>query len=310
MGRPRKELVEDVQQENEFDEILNQFDNDVELCGRVYRITTPIDSVGKPSREAVGKVYEIVDEDYIGKNFGSGTYLIKYSIKDSSRTEYKSLTMHIGKEYDKFRTPKAPEAAPAQSTFGGLDLGGILGTLTVDKLAVISGVIKTVKDIFAPPQPQIDMTKMFELMMTNKQQNVSDAVLVKCLDGIQKQNTPPSITQQITEFKALKDAFKDEFDNSEEEEKGDTMNFLLEKAFEFLPALLQKKNNDYKAVGREARENPVVKSIINSDPDLTKKFFEKAVKDYGVEAANQLAAGFGYQVTQQTTAATDEQDIG
>lgn len=310
MGRQRKELVEDVQQENEFDEILNQFDNDVELCGRVYRITTPIDSVGKPSREAVGKVYEIVDEDYIGKNFGSGTYLIKYSIKDSSRTEYKSLTMHIGKEYDKFRTPKAPEAAPAPNTFGGLDLGGILGTLTVDKLAVISGVIKTVKDIFAPPQPQIDMTKMFELMMANKQQNVSDAVLVKCLDGIQKQNTPPSITQQITEFKALKDAFKDEFDNSEEEEKGDSMNFLLEKAFEYLPALLQKKNNDYKAVGREYRENPLVKSIINSDPDLTKKFFEKAVKDYGVDAANQLAAGFGYQVTQQTTAATDEQDIG
>lgn len=310
MGRPRKELVEDVQQENEFDEILNQFDNDVELCGRVYRITTPIDSVGKPSREAVGKVYEIVDEDYIGKNFGSGTYLIKYSIKDSSRTEYKSLTMHIGKEYDKFRTPKAPETVPAPSTFGGLDLGGILGTLTVDKLAVISGVIKTVKDIFAPPQPQIDMTKMFELMMANKQQNVSDAVLVKCLDGIQKQNTPPSITQQITEFKALKDAFKDEFDNSEEEEKGNSMNFLLEKAFEYLPALLQKKNNDYQAVGREYRENPLVKSIINSDPDLTKKFFEKAVKDYGVDAANQLAAGFGYQVTQQTTAATDEQDIG
>ena len=300
MGRPRKEEVVVVQPESELDELLNQFEDGVEICGRVYRITTPIDSIGKPSREAVGKVNEIVDEDYIGRTFGSGTYLVKYSLKDSSRTEYKSVTMHIGKEYDKFREPKpAAPSAPTAATVGGLDLGGILGTLTVEKLAVISGVIKTVKDIFAPHQPQFDITKMFELMMSNNKPNVSDAVLVKCLDGMQRQNAAPSITQQITEFKALKDAFRDEFDNDNDEEKGDTMNFLLEKGFELLPALLHNKNNDYQAVGREVRENPIVKSIINSDPELTKKFFEKAVKDYGVEAANQLAAGFGYQVTQK-----------
>lgn len=157
------------------------------------------------------------------------------------------------------------------------------------------------------------MTKLLEVMLTNnRQQNVSDAVLVKALDGMQRNNTPPSITQQIAEFKALKDAFHDELDD-DNEEKGDSMSWLLEKAFEYLPALLQQKNNDYRAVGREVRENPLVKSIINSDPELTKKFFERAVSTYGVEAANQLAAGFGYQVTQQQPqpqAAQNGENIG
>ena len=305
MGRKRVEDAEVVEREpygTAIDDILEQFDDDVEICGRIYRITTPIDSMGKPAREAVGKVDSVVDEDYIGRTFGSGSYHIKYSIKDSKRTEYKAVTMHIGKEYDKFRMPSqaAPVQRPASAFGGGLDLGGILGSLTVEKLAVIGGLVKTVREIIAPPQPQVDMTKLLEIAISNRQQNVSDAVLVKCLDGMQKQNTPPSITQQITEFKALKDAFQGEFANdNNDDEKGDTMNFLLEKAFEYLPALLQKKNNDYRAVGQEARENPLVNNLIKSDPDLTKKFFETAVEKYGVDAANQLAMGFGYQVTQQ-----------
>lgn len=302
MARTKKNIEdeENVTVESALDELLNQFDEGVEICGRVYRITTPVDSVGKPSREAVGKVNEIVDEDYIGRTFGSGSYLIKYSLKDGTRTEYKSMTVHIGKEYDKFRTPKETAPAQAAAQIGGLDLGGILGSLTVEKLAVIGGLVKTVKEIFAPAQqPQVDMTRLMEIMLqNNKQQSVSDAVLVKCLDGMQKQNETPSILDQVTQFKAIKDAMKDEFDDNDDE-KGDTMNFFLEKAFEYLPALLQKNKNDYQAVGREARDNPLVKSIINSDPELTKKFFEKAVESYGVEAANQLAAGFGYQVSQK-----------
>lgn len=293
-----KEEIQDTQ--SALEEVLKQFGDGVEICGRVYRRTTPVDSVGKPSQEAVGKVDEIVDEDYIGRTFGSGSYLVKYSISDAQQTVYKSVTMHIGKEYDKFRDkPQAGQATQQTAqTVGGLDLGGILGGLTVEKIAVIGGIIKQVKDFLAPPQPQIDMTRLMEIMLTNnKQQSVSDAVIIKAMDGMQKQNTPPSIAQQVAEFKALKEAFAD--DIVDNEEKGDSMNFLLDKAFEYLPQLLQKKNNDYQAVGMEARENPLVKSIINSDPELTKKFFERAVESYGVDAANKLAAGFGYTVTQQ-----------
>jgi hypothetical protein len=61
--------------------------------------------------------------------------------------------------------------------------------------------------------------------------------------------------------------------------------------------LLQKKNNDFRAVGAEVRENPLVNSIITSNPELTQKFFETARAQYGDEAVKQLARGFGYEAT-------------
>lgn len=303
----------EIEAEDEFESVVAEFGDGVEITGRVYRITSPSDSLGKPAFEAVGKVFEHVDDDFVGRNFGSGTYRVKYTIKNNTRSVQRNETFHIGKEYDKFCKAKAQavDAAPV-AKLGGLDLGGILGGITVEKLAIVGTVLGKIKEFLAPPQPQVDMTKLLEVMLTNnRQQNVSDAVLVKALDGMQRNNTPPSISQQIAEFKAMKEAFG-ELDE-ENEEKGDSMSFLLEKAFEYLPALLQQKNNDYRAVGREVRENPLVKSIINSDPELTKKFFERAVSTYGVEAANQLAAGFGYQVTQQQPqpqAATNGENIG
>jgi hypothetical protein len=305
--KKEKEELQDAQ--SALEEVLDQFGDGVEICGRVYRITTPTDSVGKPSREAVGKVDDIVDEDYIGRTFGSGSYLVKYSIKDSKQTVYKAVTMHIGREYDKFRQqPQAVQAEPAP-TVHGLDLGGILGGLTVEKITVIGGLVKAVKDFLAPPPPAVDMTELLKVMIANNShQSVSDAVIIKAMDGMQKQNTPPSIAQQVAEFKALKEAFTEDVVDSEE--KGDTMNWILEKAFDVLPNLLQKKNNDYQAVGREVRDNPLVKSIINSDPDLTKKFFERAVENYGIDAANQLAAGFGYQVQQQPQQITESVENG
>lgn len=305
MRKNREPLTAEVQPEdyydNELDKLLSELGDGVEIMGRVYRITSPVDAMGKPTTEAVGKIEEIVDEDFIGKTYGSGSYRIKYTLRQGKRTEYKTVTLHIGKEYDRFHQNRTPSAlgTPTQSIGGGLDLGGILAGITTEKIAVFGAILEGVRKIFAPPQPQVDMTKLLEVMLTNnRQQSVSDAVLVKALDGMQRQNTPPTVAQQVAEYKALKDAFAEDFENSNEE-KGDTMNFLLEKAFEYLPSLIQQKQNDFKAVGQSVKENPLVKSIINSNPELTKQFFKTAVEKYGVQAANELAAGFGYQVTQQ-----------
>ena len=75
------------------------------------------------------------------------------------------------------------------------------------------------------------------------------------------------------------------------------MSYLLEKGLELLPVLLQKKNNDFRAVGAEARDNPLIKSVISSNPELTQKFFEQARATYGDAAVQQLAAGFGLKAT-------------
>ena len=71
---------------------------------------------------------------------------------------------------------------------------------------------------------------------------------------------------------------------------------MLEKAFDYLPLLLQKNNNNYKAVGQEVKENPFVSNLIRNDPDLAQKFFERARVAYGDENAKALAAGFGLKM--------------
>jgi hypothetical protein len=306
MGRkPKLNTPQDVppveDEQDFFDEVLAGFDeeNGVEIEGRIYRKTKPEDSIGRMSFEAIAKVNEIVDEDWIGRHFGGGNYFIKWTFKQGDRKEIRQKNYAVGPEYDKFVKETSPAVSGAVAGVSGLDLGGLLGSLTVEKIGAIAGAVKLIKDIFAPPPPPpaIDVPKLLEIMATINQKNTpSDAIVTACLTNLQKPPQPAqSLAQQIADFKALKETFKDEFENDNAE--GGEMGFLLEKAFEYLPLLLQKNNNNFKAVGAEVRENPLVNSIITSNPELTKKFFETAREQYGDEAVKQLATGFGYKAT-------------
>lgn len=306
MGRkPKLNEPQDVtageDEQDFFDEVLADFDDEdgVEIEGKIYRKTKPEDSIGRMSFEAIAKVCEKVDEDWIGRHFGSGNYFIKWTFRKGDRKELRQKHYSIGAEYDKFIKPSAPAVSGAVPGFSGLDLGGLLGSLTVEKIAAIGSAIKLVKDIFAPPPAPVDITKLLEIIATNSnKQSVSDAIVIESMRAMKQQNTQPpqTLAQQIADFRALKETFKDEFSN-DSAEGGDEMNFLLEKAIEYLPLLLQKKNNDFRAVGAEARENPLIKSIISSNPELTQKFFEQARATYGDAAVQQLAAGFGLKAT-------------
>jgi hypothetical protein len=305
MGRkPKLNAPQDVpaveDEKDFFAEVLATFDeeNGVEFEGLIYRKTKPENCVGRMSFEAVAKVSEIVDEDWIGRHFGGGNYFIKWTFRQGNRKEVRQRNYSVGPEYDKFVKEPAPAVSGAVPGVSGLDLGGLLGSLTVDKIAAIGGAIKAFKELFAPPPPpQPDYTKLLEIVLANNQKSTpSDAIVTACLANLQKSQPTQSMAQQIADFKALKETFKDEF-SSDSTEGGDEMNFLLEKAIEYLPLLLQKKNNDFRAVGAEARENPLIKSVISSNPELTQKFFEQARATYGDAAVQQLAAGFGLKAT-------------
>lgn len=304
MGRnPKNSAPQEIAAEDEqdfFDEVLADFDdeNGVEIEGKIYRKTKPEDSIGRMSFEAIAKVCEKVDEDWIGRHFGSGNYFIKWTFRKGDRKELRQKHYSIGAEYDKFVKETAPAVSGSVPAVSGLDLGGLLGSLTVDKIAAIGSAIKLVKDIFAPPpQPApIDITKLLEIMVANNQKNTpSDAIVTACLSSLQKPQQPQnSIAQQIADFNALKEIFKDDSTNNAE---GGEMSFLLDKALEYLPLLLQKNNNNFTAVGAEARQNPLVNSIITSNPELTQKFFQTAREQYGDAAVKELARGFGYEAT-------------
>lgn len=275
-------------------------DNGAEITGRVYRINSPKDSLGRPTYEAIAKINEVVDEDYLGRNFGSGQYHIKYKVVRDGLKGEKQLNYNVGVEYDKFKKPDestaAPDKAPAVAHVAGLDLGGLLGSLTVDKVAAIGGAIKIIKEIFAPTPPPVDLKGIFEVIAATQQKTTpSDAIVTACLSTLQKPQQPAqSIAQQIADFNALKEVFKD--NSTDNNAEGGEMSFLIDKAFDILPLLLQKKNNDYRAVGQEARQNPMVQGLILNDPDLAQKFFERAREIYGDENARALAAGFGLKM--------------
>lgn len=292
-------MKKDETTNNEIIDDFADLENQKEVYGRIYRIISPLESVGRPAREFVGKVEERVDEDYIGRIFGPGRYNIHYRVTRSDGSKFeRDETFNIGQEYAKKDATQAPVKQAAAPTFGGLDLGAVLGGLTVEKITAIGAAVKMFREFIAPPQqPQIDVTKLLEIIAANNRpQSISDAVLIQAMQSLQKQNTPPSLLQQMRELKEIKETLKDETAD-ETDGEGGQMSFLLEQAFKYLPSLLAANKNNFQATGAQVRENPMVAGLIRNNPDLAQEFIERAALTYGRENAESLARGFGLQLT-------------
>lgn len=304
-------MAKNEQPINEVDDDFEDLKNQKEVYGRIYRITSPVESVGRPASEFVGKVAERVDEDYIGRYFGPGRYKIDWRITKSDGTkEKRNEIFNIGSEYAEIyaaeqakKAKKSETVAPAPaapSTLGGLDLCGILGGLTVDKITAIGAGLKLIKDFLAPPPPPpaVDVAKLLEIFAANNRtQPVSDALLIQAMQSLQKTNAAPSLIQQMRELKEAKEILTDEIGTADNDGEGGQMSFLIEQAFKYLPSLLAANKQDFRATGEQVRENPMVSGIIRNNPDLATEFIKRAAQQYGRENAQQLAAGFGLQLT-------------
>ena len=292
-------MKKDETPNNEIIDDFADLENQKEVYGRIYRIISPLESVGRPAREFVGKVEERVDEDYIGRIFGPGRYNIHYRVTRSDGSKFeRDETFNIGQEYAKKDATQQPVKQAAAPTFAGLDLGAVLGGLTVEKITAIGAAVKMFRDFIAPPQqPQIDVTKLLEIIAANNRpQSISDAVLIQAMQSLQKQNTPPSLLQQMRDLKEIKETLKDETAD-ETDGEGGQMSFLIEQALKYLPSLLAANKNNFQATGAQARELPMVAGIIRNNPDLAQEFIERAALTYGRENAESLARGFGLQLT-------------
>ena len=293
-------MKKDETPNNEVIDDFADLENQKEVYGRIYRIISPLESVGRPAREFVGKVEERVDEDYIGRIFGPGRYNIHYRVTRSDGSKFeRDETFNIGQEYAKKDGPQQPVKQAAPATLGGLDLGAVLGGLTVEKITAIGAGLKLIKDFLAPPPPPpaVDVAKLLEIFAANNRpQPVSDALLIQAMQSLQKTNTPPSLLQQMRELKEIKASLKDETAD-ETDGEGGQMSILLEQAFKYLPSLLAANKQDFRATGAQARELPMVAGIIRNNPDLATEFMNRAAQQYGRENAQQLAAGFGLQLT-------------
>lgn len=294
------------EKEENQEEFLEKFDEELndtpEVEGKVYRIIQP-DGAGRETRECVGKVFELVDDDYLGRKFGGGLYVVRYKITLSSgKIERRDKRYRISSTYNQ----KAESAQTNGDSFAMLS--GILGGLSVEKIAVFSAAVEAMKKIFAPPPPppQIDVVKLLDVLTRNQQSAapspVSDQIAMKALEQMNKPVKVPTLAEQMKQFKEMQEMFKqtpqvvegeEEEGDEGEEEEGDEMEYLIKKGLDLLPGLLKQNGGDYAKAGAAAAANPVVAGIIGSDPELLAKFKAVAAEQYGAENAEALAKGFG-----------------
>ena len=293
------------EEEHQQEEFLQKFDEELndapEIEGKVYRIIQP-DGAGRETRECVGKVFELVDDDYLGRKFGGGLYVVRYKITLSTgKIERRDKRYRISSTYN-----KNPESAQTNGDSFAM-LSGILGGLSVEKIAVFSAAVEAMKKIFAPPPPppQIDVVKLLDVLTRNQQaaapSPVSDQIALKALEQMNKPPKVPTFAEQMKQFKEMQEMFTqppqvvegDGEENEDGEEEDDEMDFLIKKGLELLPGLLKQNGGDYAKAGAAAASNPVVAGIIGSDPELLAKFKSVAAEQYGAENAEALAKGFG-----------------
>lgn len=294
------------EKEENQEEFLEKFDEELndtpEVEGKVYRIIQP-DGAGRETRECVGKVFELVDDDYLGRKYGGGLYVVRYKITLSSgKIERRDKRYRISTTYN-----KNPESAQTNGDSFAM-LSGILGGLSVEKIAVFSAAVEAMKKIFAPPPPppQIDVVKLLDVLTRNQQaaapSPVSDQIAMKALEQMSKPPKVPTFAEQFKQFKEIQDMCshtpqvvegEEEEGDEGEEEEGDEMEYLIKKGLDLLPGLLKQNGGDYAKAGAAAAANPVVAGIIGSDPELLAKFKAVAAEQYGAENAEALAKGFG-----------------
>lgn len=270
-------------------------DDGAELHARIYRVQKAANGKG---RVFVGALDDYADEEYIADQYGGGTYLICYTWKENGRTQRTTTQMTIAEEYGR------EKAAPVEnkSLFSRIFGEGF----SRDDLAAGIGLLKTVRDLIAPPQPQIDIPALITALNSNKGPSVSDSVMIAAMDSLKAQNNKNSISQQIQDLKALKELTGDSsgvLGGDEEEEGADNMDILIKTGLKLLPDLLQAKNGNFQAAGEEARKNATINALLLENRDLAQKFFEAAAAKYGDAAAQQLAEGFGFNITRQQPAA-------
>lgn len=315
MGRPsitdKMDTVRAVDAADDLEKTLDDLNaimenGGVTISGRIYRFISPVEQMaGRQSCELVGKVEEIVDEDFVGRQYGSGKYKIRYKIKRADGTPYpeRVTIFSVGKEYDKFIKKEDSPAAPSVQNVRELGAVGPRGdflsrfmdSLTPDKIGACALAVKTIKEIFAPaPKPEPDWIGLIKAISGTREPAkpaFSDSVVISAIESLKEAKAQPSVIEQIRDLRRIKDELTGDKDN--EEKDGEDMNLYLKTALEFLPKLLEKNNNNFNAVGREAASNPLVKNLVRNDPELAQMFFEKARERYGFENAQNLAAGFG-----------------
>ena len=290
---------------DDFREKIETLSQDSGACmkARIYRVEKPSNRKIYVGNYEGGFVYE----EHVAENYGGGSYVVFYTWRNTKtgKMERSSTTMSID---ENFGRPLESSRYATPSSKGVL--GNIFEQLTPNKVAVGVAMVEGIKKIFTP---QIDFTKMFEIMAAPRSPSVSDAVMVKMLEGIQQNNAPKSqasISEQLQDLRNLKElAGEIASPNSDNKKEGDsTMDTIIKMGLPMLANLVKANGGNMKAAGESVRGNAVVDGLIAGNPAVAQKFFEAVAEQYGDDKAKQLAEGYGYNMSRAQVEGPKEED--
>lgn len=293
---------EGVAEYDDFREKIETLSQDAgtHMKARIYRVEKPSNKKVYVGNYEGGFVYE----EHVAENYGGGSFWVFYTWTNpkTGKMERSSTSMIIADDIGRPR-----EIAPAAPSS---PINNFLNNITADKIALVVGAIEGIKKVFSP---QIDFTKMFEIMATPRSPSVSDAVMVKMLEGIQQNNAPKvraSISEQLQDLRNLKElAGEIVTPKSDNDNGGDTMDTIIKIGLPMLANLVKTNGGNMKAAGESVRGNAYVDGLIASNPSVAKKFFEAVAEQYGDDAAKQLADGYGYDVSRAQVEGPAEENI-
>lgn len=310
MARPRKAPIEETPvietEETEEAEAREVYElsaseriAEIKARGEIQGVLSRIYAITSKGREFVGKYEDIAEDDYLAEKYGPGKYTVFYIYRDKDGKRVQtSENFNISELYRGTRDNVPANAARGPA--GGF-LGGFLEGMTAEKVGGVVAMIQGLKAIFAPPPPPVDMTELIKALAGPKQ-NVGDAVLIKAMEMTRPAPATvagPSVVQQIKDVLAVKELLND---SAESAGGNDTMNTLINAGLKMLPGIIAQYNGNYQQAGAAVRENPLISSMIEKDPELLGEFCAAVREKYGAQAAKDLADGYGWTFDETTPA--------
>lgn len=286
----------------------------LDVTGYVYRIQRQ----DRNRRTSCGKIFDILDDDDFGRQFGAGMYQVAYHCELSNGQKVvKTLSYDIGREYTPFYREYCKENGIPYEDIGATQaapVGLLNGVLDKENIQNIFALVGGLKALLAPQGGgQIDQLQMIKALaeIMPKPQPIQDVFIQEAFKSLRHENKSPlsGIKEQLDLFGQMREVFATPEERAaaieyDKQEKASPMDKILTMALDALPMFLDRFGGDIpQAAAALKKEKPMQIGMLQKSPQMQAAAFQKIATTQGQGAAEAWARGLGIQAPQMQAAA-------
>jgi hypothetical protein len=281
--------------------------NFLDVVGYVYRM----DRQQRNKRTSCGKVFEVLDDDEFGRQFGPGSYHVQYMIDLLDGQKHsKSVQYEIGREYMPFYREYCELNGIPTEDISRQNSGvpSLLNRENVESIVSLVGAFKAIMGGDRQSEPLQMVKAVLELMP--KPQAPGESVVseaMRIMRDDRKNSGLGAIREQMDLFNTMKEVFASpedreraeriEREREREQKEPSPMEKILGMALEVLPSFLDRFSGNIPAAAAQLqKEQPTKIKILQASPALQRSAFDKIKAQYGTAAANQWSANLGLKI--------------